>query len=162
MIMQRQIETQKDDRLADFTDRLLGGETTPTASNSDEELLSLEKTLLRLNHVLPSAQLEEARVEQMLARLKARVKREEEERAARPSFWRRLFDFQSNPQAGLLIGVAAAILLLVVFPWVSLTDPGVTGTAGAGSAGTSAGVNLFVGVGVALFLLALYWISRRK
>lgn len=162
MIMQRQIETQKDDRLADFTDRLLGGETTPTASNSDEELLSLEKTLLRLNHVLPSAQLEEARVEQMLARLKARVKREEEERAARPSFWRRLFDFQSNPQAGLLIGVAAAILLLVVFPWVSLTDPGVTGTAGAGSAGTSAGVTLFVGVGVGLFLLALYWIFRRK
>jgi hypothetical protein len=161
--MQRQTDTQKDDRLADFTDRLLDGETTPTASTLDEELLSLEKTLLRLNHALPPERLEEARVKQMLARLKARAKREEEERAARPSLWKRIFDFQSNPQVGLLIGAAAVVVLVLVsLPGIPFPGSGVTGTAGSGPSAVSVDVNIFAGVGLVLVLIVLYWISRRK
>jgi hypothetical protein len=162
MIMQRQTETQKDDRLADFTDRLLGGETTPTASTSDEELLSLEKTLLRLNHALPPERLEEAGVGQMLARLKTRVKREEAELAARPPFWKRFFDFQSNPQVGLLIGVAAVVVLILVsLPGIPFPGSSITGTAGAEPSAISSGTNLFA-AGLVLVLLILYWFTRRK
>jgi hypothetical protein len=161
--MKRETETQKDDRLADFTDRLLGGETTPTASNSDEELLSLEKSLLRLTHALPPERLEEARVGQMLARLKARAKREEEEQAAKPSFWKRLFDFQSNPQVGLLIGVAAVVVLVLIsLPEIPLAGSGITGTAGAEPSVISTNTNLSVAAGLVLVILIIYWISRRK
>ena len=107
---QKNESTEKDNELAEFTDRILKGRIEPFASTSDEELLSLEKTLLRLNDAFPPLSLEDARSKQMLVRLKARMRREEEEQAARPSFWKRLFDFQSNPQVGLLVAAAAIVI----------------------------------------------------
>lgn len=156
--MDRPNETiEKDNELADFTDRLLDGKIDRSASTSDEDLLRLERTILRLTDAFPKETLEEAQSKQMLVRLKARMRREEEEKAANPSIWKRLFDLQSNPQMGLLFAVAAVVVLaLVVFPSVQPPGSAVTGTA-------LSGAGLFTTAGLVIGILVIfYWISRRK
>jgi len=149
--------TEKDKELADFVDRVLEGKHDHTASTPDDELLSLEKTILRLSDAFPPEPLDDAKVKQMLVRLKARTRREEEEREAKPSIWKRLFDFQSNPQVGLLIAVVAVVVLVIV------SLPAVQQPSGAPISGTaSSGTSLLTVVGLAGVLLVLYWISRRK
>lgn len=143
--------------LTDFTDRVLQGKVDRTASNSDEELFKLEETILRLADTFPPEPLEDAKAKQMLVRLKARMRREEEEQAARPSLWKRLFDFQSNPQVALLITVAAVVMLaIIVLP--SVEQPVGSSVSGTAFSGTS----LFTVVGLAGVLVLLYWVSRRK
>ena len=144
-----------DNQLADFTDRLLKGRTEDPASISDEELLSLERTIVRLTDTFPSEPLEDAKVKQMLVRLKARAKREEEQ--VKPSFWKRIFDFQSNPQVGLLIGaVMIVILIFISIPFSNTHISSLSGTAASG------GGNLFVAIGLVCILVIIYWSSRRK
>lgn len=153
--MHRQNEQlDKDNELADFADRLLGGGKDITASAADEELLGLEKTLLRLDRAFSDESLEEARAKQMLVRFKARVRREEE--AAKPSIWKRLFDFQSNPQVGMILAVAMIFLLAVIF----LPDSLPPGSSISGTA--SSGVDPFLLTGLFIVLSILYLISRRK
>lgn len=147
---------EKDNQLADFTDRVLEGRMKPPASNADEELISLEKTILRLSSAFPPEPLDDTRAKQMLARLKARVRREDEERAAAPAFWKRLFDFQSNPQVGLIFAVAAAVILAVVV--LPADQP-----PGSSTSGTAfSNVSFVTAAGLIGVLLVLYWISRRK
>ena len=147
-------DSQKDSQLADFADRVLDGKAAQSASNPDEELLSLERTILRLNDAFPPASPDNAAVKQMLVRLKARVRREEQ--TAKPSFWKQLFDFQSNPQAVMVLA-AVAVLVLVVLGLPALQPPGssVSGTA-------SINGSLVIGVGLAGVLLLIYFLSRRK
>ncbi|MBI3167168.1 MAG: hypothetical protein HYZ22_01710 [Chloroflexi bacterium] len=153
---QKDETTEKDNELADFADRMIKGRIAPPASASDEELFGLEKTLLRLNDTFPPVTLDDAKSKQMLVRLKARMRREEEEQAAKPSFWKRLFDLQSNPQVGLLIAAAAVVLLVIInLPSVDPSGNSVTGTAFPGT-------NLFTALGLIGVLLIFYWISRRK
>ena len=148
---------KKDNELADFTDRVLEGKSALTASNSDEELLGLEKTILRLTDAFPPEPLDDAKVKQMLVRLKARARREEEERAAKPSFWKRLFDLQANPQVGLLVAVAAVVVLVVI------SIPAVQDPTGSPMTGTAfGGSNLFTVLGLVGVIILIYWISRRK
>lgn len=147
---------EKDNELADFTDRLLAGGMDRNASSSDAELLGLEKTLLRLTDAFPSDPLDEAKTKQMLVRLKVRARREEEAQAAKPSFWKRLFDFQSNPQVGLIFAVAAVVVLVVI------SLPAFQGSGSAVSGTASSGTNLFAVVGLIGVLLVIYWFSRRK
>jgi len=147
----------KDKELADFTDRVLQGRIERTASTSDEELLGLEGTILRLTDAFPPEPLDDAKAKQMLVRLKARVRREEEEQAAKPSLWKRLFDFQSNPQVALLITVAAVVMLaIIILPTVE--QPSGSSISGTALSGTS----FFTVAGLAGVLIVLYWISRRK
>ena len=153
---QKNESIEKDNELADFADRILKGRMEPPASTSDEELLSLERTLLRLTDAFPQDPLDDAKSKQMLVRLKARMRREEEERAAQPSFWKRLFDFQANPQVGLLVAVAAIVVLAIVaLPSVQPQGSAVSGTAFSGS-------SIFTAVGLIAILLVFYWMSRRK
>lgn len=148
-------DLQKDDHLVDFTNQVLNGKTRQTASTSDEELLGLERTILRLKDSLPSASPDEALTKQMLVRFKARVRREEQN--APLSFWKRLFDFQANPQVGMIMAVVAVVALALV-TITFLQPPGYT------LMGTSSGsaVTLFIGVGLFLILILVYWFSRRK
>jgi membrane-bound ClpP family serine protease len=147
---------EKDNELADFTDRLLDGSIDRTASSSDEELLGLEKTILRLTDAFPPETLEDAKAKQMLVRLKARNRREEEELAAKPSFWKRLFNFQSNPQVGLLLAAVAIVVLVVIsLPTVQPPGSAISGTAFSGTSVVTA-------VGLIGVLLIFYWMSRRK
>jgi len=146
----------KDIELADFTDQVLSGKLDKTASTSDDELLSLESTILRLTEALPRETLEDAKAKQMLVRIKARARREEEEEAARPSVWKRLFDFQSNSQVAMLVAIAAIVVLVIVtLPASESSGSSMTGTAFSGS-------SLFPVLGVIGVLFVFYWISRRK
>ena len=124
-----------------------------SASHADDDLLALEETILRLNSSLPSDSLNDAEVKQMLVRFKARVRREEQ--AARPSFWKRLFDFQANPQMGLILAVVVVVLLILVIPAFPLGTSTVTGTA-------SSSGGLWTALGLISVLLFIYWFSRRK
>lgn len=147
--------TENDGRLADFTDRLLGGETAPIASTSDEELLHLEQTVLHLTHTFPPDPQPDARAKQMLVRFKSRVRREEAQ-AVKPSVWKRLFDFQSNPQNGLLLTVVAVLILAVVaLPFLQTPGSSVAATALTGG-------NFYIVAGLILVLLVVYWVSRNK
>lgn len=142
-----------DARLADFTDRLLDGETAPVASASDEELLRLEQTVLRLTHAFPPEPQTDARAKQMLVRFKSRVKRAQ---AVKPSIWKRLFDFQSNPQAALVpVLFVVLILAVVALPLMQIPGSSVTGTA-------ISGTNVYLAAGLVLILVVVYWVSRNK
>lgn len=146
-----------DQELADFTDRVLQGRIDPAASTSDEELLSLEKTILRLTDSFPPEPLDYAKAKQMLVRLKTRMRREEQEQAAKPSFWKRLFNFQANPQVALLVTVAAVVMLAIVIL------PTVEQPSGAPVSGTAvSGTSFLTVAGLAGLLILIYWISRRK
>lgn len=153
---QRNKSIQQDNELADFVDQLLDGKTPP-ASTSDEELVGLEKTLLRLNDAFPPETLDEAKSKQMLARLKTRMRREEEEKAAKPSFWSRLFDLQANPQVGLLIAAAVVVVFVIV------SVPAVVQPSGSAVSGTaSSGGSMYVGLGLLALLFIVYLVSRKK
>ncbi len=148
---------EKDNELADFADRIMSGSANDSASTSDEDLLSLEKTLLRLNSAIPPKKLEDAQVKQMLVRLKTRTRREEDAAVSKPSFWKRLFDFQANPQVGLLFAVAAMVIIAVIaLPALQVPGSSVSGTA------TSSGRSLFPILGGLGVLFVMYWLSRRK
>ena len=154
--MYRQDEnTQNDNELADFADRVLQGKIDPIASSPDEERIGLEKTILRLATAFPPEPLEDAKSKQMLVRLKARMRREEE--AAKPSFWKRLFDIQSNPQVGLLVAAAVVVMLLMV-SLPSIEQPPGSSVSGTAVSGTS----LFTILGLVGLLIVVYWISRRN
>lgn len=147
---------KRDDQLADFTDQVLEG-TMKTASSLDQELLSLEETVLRLNRSFPPASLDDTSKKQMLVRLKARVKREE--KMEKPSFWKRWFDIQSNPQVGMILAAVAVLVLMVIgIPALTSTDGSLSGTAVNPSGGN---VGL-IAAGLIGVLLLVYWFARKK
>lgn len=141
-------DIDKDNHIADFIDG-------KTASSSDPELVQLEQTILRLKQGLPNNALDSATSKQMLVRLKARMKREEE--TASIPFWKKLFDFQSNPQVGMLLAISAVLILAIVtIPSLQTGGDGtVTGTA------NNSNPTLIIG-GIILILLGIYLRSRRK
>lgn len=141
-----------DDRLAEFTDDILEGRKQDSVSGMEEELLQLEKTVIRLRTAFPPINVDEARTKQMQVRLKNRIKREEEE-ASLP-FWKKLF---STPQYATMIGVVGLLIVfLLVFPV----------TTAPGSSTTAAALNPAIGplaaVGLAAVILIILWIKRRK
>ncbi|HRJ75449.1 MAG TPA: LPXTG cell wall anchor domain-containing protein [Anaerolineales bacterium] len=152
-----QHDTNQDNHLADFADQVLQGKINTSASSSDADMVRLEETILRLKNTLPSTNAPDtAKTKQMLVRLKARMKREEE--TEKIPFWKKLFDFQSNPQVGMLV-IIAAVLILAVITVPSLEFGGgnnpTTGTANNNA-------NFLIGGGIVGLLLLVYWIFRRK
>jgi LPXTG-motif cell wall-anchored protein len=151
-----QHDTNQDNHLADFADQVLQGKINTPASSSDADMVRLEETILRLKNTLPNNAPDAAKTKQMLVRLKARIKREEETEKA--PFWKTLFDFQSNPQVGMLIVIAAVFILAVItVPSLELggSNNSVTGTADNNS-------NILIGGALVGMLLLVYWIFRRK
>jgi len=145
---------QKDNELADFADRLLDGKVDQDASSSDLELLSLEKTLLHLKETFPPKSLDEDKTRRMLVQVKLRANREPN--PDNESFFQRFFNFQSNPQVGLLAAVAAVIILVIV--GLPSADPSGEALSGA----TLSDANYVPALGILVVLFTLYWISRRK
>ncbi len=149
-----------DDRLADFTDQVLAGKTEQSASRADDELLSLEETILRLNQAAPRVELNETEIKHMYARLNARIRRESGQ--AKPTFWQKWFTGQRayshpRPQAAImaLILILGALALLIT-PMFSAGGPTLTATAFANTQ-----TILTLGALAGVILLAL-WINRRK
>ena len=151
-----QHDTNKDNQLADFADQVLQGKINTSASSSDADMVRLEETILRLKHTLPSDAPDAAKTKQMLVRLKARIKREEE--TEKIPFWKTLFDFQSNPQVGMLVVIAAVLILAVIT--VPSLELGGSSNPTTGTANNNA--NLLIGGGIVGVLLLVYWIFRRK
>jgi hypothetical protein len=142
-----------DDRLADFTDELLEGRMQQTtASTTDEDLLLLEDTILRLSKTFPPISVDEARVKQMQVRLKNRIRRESQE--AEQPFWKKWF---SNPQMGVFVGVMSILLMFIIAsPYLTSAGSSTTATALTPVHGT------FIVLGVVLVLVLIVWIKRRK
>lgn len=141
-------ELNKDNQIADFADG------KRNASSSDLDLIQLEETILRLKKSMPSERIDSATSKQMLVRLKARIKREEE--APKVSIWKRLFEFQSNPQVGAILAVAMIIVLAVVsIPAIQAGSGTITGTASNTN-------SLLVVGGLIGVMLVVYWFARRK
>ena len=147
---------EMDDRLAEFTNRVLVGEITDVVSNADGELRSLEETVLRLHRTLPQTSLDEAAVKQMQVRLNVRIRKEGAQ--TKPSFWSRSFlPNQVRPQFGLAFAAVALILAFVVLiPLLAAGGTPTTATA-LGSSQSAVAVVTLTGV-----MLLIFWMVRRK
>jgi len=145
------LKSNLDDRLADFTDDILEGRTLENAPGSEEEMLELKETVLRLRTSFPPVNVDEARVKQMYVRLRNRMKREEQNPIP---FWKKFF---FNPQFGIAAGVLGILIIFI------LISPSLT-TAGSSTAATA--LNSAFGpiavVGLAAVILIIFWIKRRK
>jgi hypothetical protein len=152
--------SNQDERLADFTERVLKGQAKEIESNVDKELHDLEETILRLNSILPPASLDEAAAKQMLVRLKARVRKQG--KTTKPSFWEKWFG--SEWRSGLprpQFGLAFAAIVMIIF--VVLLIPSLVSGAGpiTATALTSSQSTTLIIV-LAAVILFIFWIWRRK
>ena len=140
-----------DDLLADFTDRVLDGKTAVVASATDNELRSLEETVMRLHQGLPKGALNEQELRRMQADFKTRARRAS--MSSRP-------DWQSQQSRPWIIPAFAAIAIFaaifILMPFLTTGSGEVQGTAGF----QPQGAFLLLGVGGAIVLLI--WLGRRK
>lgn len=148
------LDSGQDDRLADFTDRVLRGQAGEIDSNADGELRGLEETILHLNQFLPPASLDEASVKKMLVRLNARLRKENERtKTSLPNKWPAVV----RPQFGMVLGVLAVVLAFVlVLPLLESSNSSTTATALGSPLGVVSAILL---AGLIFFTL---WITRRK
>jgi hypothetical protein len=137
-----------DDRLAEFTDHVLAGRIQQNASNSDDEQVLLEETILRLKNAFPPIALDEARVKQMQVRLKRRIQREAEGARAFP-FPR----FAVGVAAGLFALLIGLVLISPLFP--------AAGPPMSAAAMDSLNAPLMM-VALAGLILLVIWLKRRK
>lgn len=144
----------QDNRLADFTDQVMEGSIKQAESNAEEELLSLQKTILRVNQAFPPTTLNEATIKQMQVRFNARMRREEQE--IKQPFWKKWFKPQSRFQFGMaLAGMALAIVLITFVPALANTGSSINATALTSRQGSLV-------VALAGIIIYLLWIKRRK
>lgn len=156
---------EKDNKLSDFTDRVLEGKMNQPASNQTDDLRGLEETVLRLNKSQSTSELDEAAKKQMWVRLNARVRREGAEPKQKKSFWESLFENEwMRTQTGLqymaTIGVIATLAAVAIV---------VTGTTNGGDTNVGTAINtllsfpqniIFAGILIGLIFLLLN--NRRK
>ena len=151
----KQPNSIQDQRLVDFTDQVFEGRIKQVESDVNDELLSLEKTILRLNQAFPLTSLDEAAVKQMQVRLNARMRREEQ--AARQPFFKKWFEPQSRLQFGIALILAVSSIIFVIFsPSFATSGSSINATA-LTSSQSSIVAAAMVGV-----LLIILWIKRRK
>jgi len=150
----KNLDLQKDDQLADFADQVINGNTKQNASPPTDELFGLEETILRLNSSLPPVSLDDAKVKQMHVRFKARIRREEQ--SVTSSFWQKWFSRESTPQLAL----AFAVLAVVIVAIVGAPSFGLTGSTSAGTAFTPG--SIFLAIGMAAVFFILYWFARKR
>lgn len=146
----------QDNRLADFTDRFMEGRIKQVESDADEDLLDLEKTIIRLNQAFPPVSLDEATVKQMQVRLNARIRRETKE--AKQPFWKRWVEPQFRLQFGVMIMALALVIAIAISPSSFTTAGSSINATALTPMQNSIGVVL---AGVILILLWI-WIRRRK
>jgi hypothetical protein len=147
------ISTQ-DEKLADFTDRILNDQAKEIESNVDKELHDLEETVLHLKSTLPSASLDEATAKQMLVRLKARIRRESSQ--ARQPFLKKWFGTRRTQFALAAAAVALLILIGIVTPWLSTAGSSTTATA------LTSTQSFVIGIALSGVILYIFWSVRRK
>jgi hypothetical protein len=148
------LDLEMDNRLTEFADQVMEGKMDQTDSNADEELLGLEKTILRLNHSLPPVSMDESAIKQMQVRLNARMRREARE--TRPPFWKEWFFSPARLQFWAGAAAVGLLVLLVVFLPLSAGNGSTAGAALKPIGSTVLVAALVTGV------LYIFWIMRRK
>lgn len=138
-----------DDSLADFTDRVLAGESLP-ASAEDVELRGLEETVLRLKQSLPQQALDERVLKRLQANFKVRVRKAT---SSDSSIWQSLRLRQRLTLA--FVGVALAAILIAV-PFLPVPNGSIEGTAGLQPREI-----LLLG-GILCVTILLIWVRRQR
>ena len=149
------INLTQDDRLTDFADQVAQGKMKQTESNADDELLSLEETILRLNQSLPSVSLNEATVKQMQVRLNSRIRREAQQ--VNGPFWKKWLAPQARSQFGFAFAIVVLLITFAIFS-ASSSDSGSTITATA----LNPAKNIFIAGILAVVIIIFLWIKRPK
>jgi len=138
-----------DDELARFADQLLvgGGSEKLEIAGEDQELIALEKLVVRLDHAFRAAEPDRA----MSSRIKANLMKE----------WQRSVPTSGQPQAAGLAAVAAAVAVaLLVLPFL-LAGGAITPTPGAAQNNLSLSPVFVVG-GLVVIAGVMGWSIRRK
>jgi hypothetical protein len=141
-----------DEILADFTDHALNENNTLVASSTDEELSSLEETILRLQQTLSREGPDKATLNRLQADFRSRLR--SAERSSRSTWQSR----QSRQRWTLaFIAIAFVVAIFFTFP-LSLVDSGNTqATAGLQPQNVTP---LLLAGGIIIGLVL--WLSRRQ
>ena len=149
----RLIQKEKDDRLADFTDRLLAGEIEQEVVRRapDQELASLQETLQRVHRAFPPRETDPA----MQNRIRGRLANEWHKNQSPGRGEKRKFIPAGRTWSLAL--AASAILVIVLFVTFLPTDPtSFSGAAGSGS--------FWIPLVIFLIVIAvlIFWQLRKK
>ncbi len=149
MSQPNQPDPSPDDLLADFTDRVLNGETSVPASPADAELRGLKETILRLKRSLPR----EAPDEKFLKRMQADFKVRTRKINSTSSVWQLL-----QPRQRLTLAFVGIVLatILIAFPFLPVTNHPIQGTAGLQPR------DLILLAGIVCVIVLLIWVRRRR
>ena len=139
-----------DDRLADFTDRVLDGKASVPASPAEDELRGLEETVLRLKQTLPRETPDEKALRRMQANFEARVRKADSPTIPTWQFLR------PRQRLVLTFATVALVALLIAFPFLPLTNEPVQGTAGIQAE------RMILLAGSVCVVILLLWARRRK
>jgi anti-sigma-K factor RskA len=146
----RNAQLEKDDRLADFTDRLLAGEIEQdvTRREPDPELAQMQETLRRMRQAFPPQQ---ANAE-MRNRIRARLTTEWRKnnipvRTAQKSF------LPSNRTLSLSLAIGAVAIIVLLVSFLPQVQTEISGTAGIGTSWIPFAIFIIVVAGLILWQL---------
>jgi hypothetical protein len=148
----RRTQLAKDDRLADFTDRLLAGkiEQDVTHRESDPELVQMQETLQQLRKAFPPAQDDAEMRNRIRARLTAEWRNNIPVQTAKKSMW------FSNRTLSLSFAVAAVAIVVLIVSFLPQGQAGISGTAGTGATWIPLAIFLIIIAGL------IFWQLRKK
>ena len=150
----RRIQKEKDDRLADFTDRLLAGEIEQDAVSrgSDPELAQMQETLRRMRQAFPPQVTDAAMQNRMRARLAAEWRKTSF--PVRNDVKRNFIPARRTWSLALAVSVVAIIVLLVTF--LPIEQTGVSGAAGIGISWIPFAIFIII------IAVLIFWQLRKK
>jgi hypothetical protein len=154
--MTDKLSPRLDERLADFTDRLLAGEIPerPAASAPDRELEQLQETVRLARRAFRVADPDPALRNRIRTRLAAEWQRSGPPAPAGQTAW---LSARKRRQVWLfrLAAVTAGLALLAALlaPRIETVLPG--------AAEDKTGVGLLIAAGLSVLVLILFWISRK-
>jgi anti-sigma-K factor RskA len=149
----RRTRQEQDERLADFTDRLLAGEIEQEVARHepDPELAQMQETLRRVQQAFPS-QLPDA---EMQNRIRARLTAEWRKNNAPVRNVQKNLLFSTRTLSLSLATVAVAIIILIV-SFLPNFQNGIAGTAGIGTSWIPFAIFIIVIAGL------IIWQLRKK
>jgi len=146
----------QDDLLADFAERIRKGDVENFDFSADENLRSLEETLLRLHRAFPRETLKDETIKRLHADFGIRRRRQAlQEKPPVKSWWGSLF------RSPVVMTISAAVMIIILAIFIpSFTGLGSPLSASAGAQAMPFGLLAVFGIVVLLFLI--FSLRRRK